>query len=241
MFYCVNVINCVLHVDFKRASSVMVVMIYGRPALRRDVLNGLVLAPVNVVWMTSTAAEDLLQVLANDVKRSQPIISDDGASQMVHQELVKVPTEVIGPQWLPEDIGDILNFVHHLRGGVLEILEERVCFISIHIHLGENGEVGHKSTSRPHMFDAVQDLIVISWLLQAELIGGEGQDSESEASEVAHECIQQRILLWRLASEGCHVRDQRELPAILPQGHAAALQGLAGEVVDGSPIRRVTQ
>lgn len=86
-----------------------------------------------------------------------------------HQELLKVPGDVIAmhgaPQdelWLQHEAGRIVIWV---REFILQVGKDRMGVVAIHFTLLTKSKVGFKPRSGPHIFQAMEDLFICAVFL----------------------------------------------------------------------------
>lgn len=86
-----------------------------------------------------------------------------------HQELLKVPGDVVTVHRAPyNELG-----LHHEAGGVVvwvrkfvfQVGKDGVCIFAIHLTFLANSKVGFKFSSRPHIFQAVENLFISAVIL----------------------------------------------------------------------------
>lgn len=103
----------------------------------------------------------------------------DGHPVSAHQELLKVPFDVVVPQRLPEEVLGVAELLCHRRAGVLQEAVDLLLLGPVHIPFLEELEVGDEATSWPHVLQCREDLGVLARLLLPKLVGGEAQDDKS--------------------------------------------------------------
>lgn len=95
-----------------------------------------------------------------------------------HQELLKVPLDVVVPKRLPEEVLGVPKLLCHRGTGVLQEGEDLLLLGPVHIPFLEELEVGDKATTWPDILQSREDLRVLAGFLLSELVGREAQDDE---------------------------------------------------------------
>jgi len=103
-------------------------------------------------------------------------ITLDRLSISTNQELLEIPNQVTLTNWRPVHRFGVTDRLDRVGTRGLKESEERVFIGTIHIPLGHQLKVWHKSAARAHVLDTVEDLRVLGGFLETEVVGGEPQD-----------------------------------------------------------------
>jgi len=134
---------------------------------------------------------------------------------MVHEELFKIPPNVILVVGLIIELVGSLEFRPHRRAPALQEFINWVLIFPVHVRLGEHFEVGHKIITRSHVFQHGVDLAgVCARLLSKELIAREAQNLEGPVRVPLSKCIQS-VVLRGVASERGEVDHKQHLVGVL--------------------------
>jgi len=183
-----------------------------------------------------------------------------------HQELLEVPGDVGAAHGAPDDVAGLGHQVGHLvgrRGQVsLQVGEDGVGVLPVHLALLEEGEVGLEATPRPHVLQAVEDLLVGAVLLRwgrrkpgpccvppqflpapgtavatgtylvAKLVAGEAQHDQPPRVP-GLQLVELGVIPRRGGSERRHVLDEDHAAPEDVEVHLLPLQGGGTQVVEG--------
>lgn len=110
-----------------------------------------------------------MQIRLNTASEELGAVALERFSFRSHQELLKVPGNVVAmyraPQdelWLQHEAGRIIIWV---REFILQVGKDRVGVVAIHLTLPAKSKIGFKPRSGPHMFQAMEDLFICAVLL----------------------------------------------------------------------------
>ena len=116
--------------------------------------------------------EEALDVGLNVEGGEGAAVAAEGLPLRPDEELLKVPGHVGAPHWAPNDE---LGIRHErkwviVRVGelVLQVGEDRMLVLTIHLTLLDKGKGGLESTPRADMLETVQDLLILTVLLGEE-------------------------------------------------------------------------
>ncbi|GMT07566.1 hypothetical protein PENTCL1PPCAC_29740, partial [Pristionchus entomophagus] len=182
----------------------------------------------------------LLQVRLHDVsvRPGGRVEAVAGTALSVYEELLKVPGDVIGTDRVVHELVALANAVHGLRAGVLDELVERVVVLAVDLELAVDVQVLMRTpaVARSHVHDAVEQLVILSRLLEIELVAGEGEDGESVSGVLLDHGVEVGVLLGVGAERG-DIDNEQDLATVLRQIDVVALEGLHLEIVDGLILR----
>lgn len=161
------------------------------------------------------------------------VVAPHGLTLAAHQELLKVPRDVV---LLDGGEVELLGGSNDECGAWTSSLEEaveRFLLCTITVGLASHSVVGNKSVARADKFQSTEDHIICTWLLQVEMIGGDGQNIKVGVVDFGLDCIPVYILLIQ-PSVGCRVEDDEDFPLVFV--HVKHLPGelLQREVIDGA-------
>lgn len=162
----------------------------------------------------------LLHERLNDfaVAPRRRVEAEPWAALLVDEELLEVPRDVVLPDGVVHQLGGFANLEHRLWARVLHEFVERMLVDAVHIDFAINVQVAMRfpSVAWAHLCDAIHDFVVLSGLLQVELIAWERQ--HGEASAIVGVLFNERIevdVLLRVGAKRCDVDDEQHLALVL--------------------------
>jgi len=156
--------------------------------------------------------------------------SGDDMTGLVDQEGLPVPRDVTALD------GRVHQGVRRerVRGGwtmLLEVSVQGSLAGPVDVDLGEELEVGHELSSRPHVLHSVQDLRLCTRFLVMELVAGETQDDEVITTIFLGKCIHTMVVGGE-PSVGGHIDHQDYLALVVAERDVPGLADVQhGEVV----------
>lgn len=163
-------------------------------------------------------------------------VSLEGLALWPHQELLKVPGDVIPADGSPNQMPGVLHqrvvVVVGVGQFVFEVGEDRVRVPSVHLALLKDGEAGLVPCARSDVPQRIQDLSIGAVLLVAKLVAGEAQDHEP-VGVLGLQLAELGVVPGGGASERGHVLDQHHSAPEHVEVHRVALQRGGLQVVEG--------
>lgn len=162
------------------------------------------------------------------------IIASDWLALVVHQKLLKIPSDVILMEGFIVKLVQSLEFGPDRRAAALQEFIDRILVLPVNIGLGEHIKVGDKVIPRSHVLQHRVNLRGVgSRFLSEELVAGKTQDFEGTAHVLLCKCIES-IVLGGVGSEGGQVHHKQHLVGVLGLGEGNVVEFLnifSGEVV----------
>lgn len=116
-----------------------------------------------------------------DIADCGPVVpAHDGYSVRPHQELLKVPADVVDLHGFPEEAARCAQELRGGRTGVLQESVELLLFVPVHIPFLKELEIRDEAPTRPDILEGGQDLRVLSWFLFSKLVAREAQNDQTK-------------------------------------------------------------
>lgn len=162
--------------------------------------------------VTSGLVESLNNEALGVFRLSGRIEPVDGFTSVVHQKLLKVPSDVAHPHRGVVEV--CYGGAESIARGGTRALEEGVYRVfprTVHLNLVEKLEAWNKVVARTHPSHRVHDLGSIrSWLLQSELVTGKGEHLKLLRAVLGLQILQPVVVPGQ-TSEGGDVHNEQNL------------------------------
>lgn len=160
-----------------------------------------------------------------------------------HQELLKVPGNVVAAHRRPNDV---LGVGHERSGvvtgcwqGIPQEGKERVSLLTIHFALLKQCKIGLEPATRSDVLEGIQNLFILAILLVSELIARETEHHQSTRSQTLLQIVHLGVVPDRGASERRDILNEQHLAPQGAQAHRLpARQRARGEGIHGGLCRR---
>lgn len=136
-------------------------------------------------------------------------VAAEGLPLRPNKELLEVPGHIAAAHWAPNDE---LGISHErewviVRVGklVLQVGEDRMLVLTVHLTLLDKGEGGLEATPRADVLETVQDLLILTVLLMSKLVARKAKNHQApgiaalqlvELGEVSSGCASERCYIF---------------------------------------------